>query len=218
MTINEFKKKYKNSTTYKKIDYLIESKLKINYSKKFSILEFGVDKGISSSLFLEFCQKTNSKLYSIDTIDYSKHFNSNNWTFINCRDDDYKKIDKYVNFPVDIIFLDTEHTANHVEKIFYKYFNKLKINGLFIIDDISWLPYLKGNYRNNEWIENNNKETFFKIIDILNSNEKNIKVEFLFEYSGLAIIKKLKKTLNKNKKISSREYSVKNILKKLIKK
>ena len=89
---------------------------------------------------------------------------------------------------------------------------------MFIIDDISWLPYLKRNYRNNEWIENNNKETFFKIIDILNSNEKNIKVEFLFEYSGLAIIKKLKKTLNKNKKIISREYSVKNILKKLIKK
>ena len=89
---------------------------------------------------------------------------------------------------------------------------------MFIIDDISWLPYLKGNYRNNEWIENNNKETFFKIIDILNSNESNIKVEFLFEHSGLALIKKLKNKLNNNTKTTSREYSAKNILKKLIKK
>ena len=218
MTINQFKKKQKNTTTYKKIDYLIESKLRINYSKKCNILEFGVDKGISTSLFLDFCKKTNSQLYSVDTIDYSKHFNNNNWTFINCRDDNYRKIEKYVNFPVDVMFLDTEHTAKHVEKIFYKYFNKLKINGLFIIDDISWLPYLKGNYRNNEWIENNNKETFFKIIDILNSNESNIKVEFLFEHSGLALIKKLKNKLNNNTKTTSREYSAKNILKKLIKK
>ena len=60
----------------------------------------------------------------------------------------------------------------HVEKIFYMYFDKLKINGLFIIDDISWLPYIKNAWRNNEWIENNNKETFYKLIEIYNSNQK----------------------------------------------
>lgn len=89
---------------------------------------------------------------------------------------------------------------------------------MFIIDDISWIPYLKNKDRNNEWIENNNKETFFKIIDILSVNEKNIKVEFLFLHSGLTIVRKLKNTLNKSQKIISREYSFKNILKKLINK
>ena len=67
-------------------------------------------------------------------------------------------------------------------------------------------------------IENNNKETFFKIIDILSVNEKNIKVEFLFLHSGLTIIRKIKNTLNESQKVISREYSFKNILKKLINK
>jgi hypothetical protein len=67
-------------------------------------------------------------------------------------------------------------------------------------------------------IENNNKETFFKIIDILSVNEKNIKVEFLFLHSGLTIIRKIKNTLNESQKVISKEYSFKNILKKLINK
>ena len=214
--INKFKKKYRNVSTFEKIDLIIKDKLEKSKIKNIKILEFGVDKGISTALFLDFCNKRNGKLYSVDSINYSHHFAEKNWKFIHCRDDDYMLIEKNVDFPVDIIFLDTEHTAKHVEKIFYYYFKFLKKDGLFIIDDISWLPYLKNNYRNNEWIENNNKETFYKIIDILNLNEKNIQVEFLFKHSGLAIIKKLKNKLNKSKKIVSREYSFKNILKKLI--
>ena len=43
-----------------------------------------------------------------------------------------------------------------------EYFNRLKINGLFIIDDISHLPYIKNNIRDNFYCEINNKETFIK--------------------------------------------------------
>ena len=217
MTIKKIKNKYRNVSTFEKINTIIKDKLEKENFKKIKILEFGVDKGISTALFLEFCNKRNGKLYSVDTIDYSKHFSDKNWKFINCRDDDYKKVNKIVNFPVDIIFLDTEHTAKHVEKIFFNYYKSLRKGGLFIIDDISWLPYLRNKKRDNEWIENNNKETFFKIIDILNSNKENITVEFLFQYSGLAIIKKITNTLNKNTKTPSREFSLKNIIKKLIK-
>ena len=218
MSIKKFIKKYQNVSTFEKINTIINDKLKKNKIKNIKILEFGVDKGISTALFLDFCNKRNGKLYSVDSIDYSHHFNEKNWKFINCRDDDFMLIKKNVAFPVDIIFLDTEHTAKHVEKIFYYYYKFLKKDGLFIIDDISWIPYLKNKDRNNEWIENNNKETFFKIIDILSVNEKNIKVEFLFLHSGLTIVRKLKNTLNKSQKIISREYSFKNILKKLINK
>ncbi len=41
-----------------------------------------------------------------------------------------KIINKYLKKKIDIIFVDTTHTANHVEKIFYLYFKKLKINGI----------------------------------------------------------------------------------------
>ena len=97
------------------------------------------------------------------------------------------------------------------------YFNKLKINGLFIIDDISWLPYIKNEWRDNEWIENNNKETFNKLIEIYNSNQENIEITFQFEHSGLAIIKKKGLRLKEYTPIISRKFSIKNTLRTLLK-
>ena len=109
-----------------------------------NILEFGVsDKALSTSIFLETCEKKNGKLYSIDVVNYNYHFNSNKWFFLNCRDDDYEFIEKKIPSMFDIIYLDTIHTAKHVEKILYYYFNKLKVGGIFVIDDTSLLPYLQ---------------------------------------------------------------------------
>ena len=217
MELNNFIKKYQNVTTHKKIKNLIENKFIKDKLKKIKILEFGVDKGISTSLFLEYCEKTNSKLFSVDVIDYSKLFKNTKWKFLRSRDDNKENINKFLNSSVDIIFLDTEHTAEHVEKILYMYFDKLKINGLFIIDDISWLPYVKNEWRDNEWIENNNKETFNKLIEIYNSNQKNIEITFQFEHSGLAIIKKKGLRLKEYTPIISRKFSIKNILRSLLK-
>ena len=217
MKLIHFIKKYEKVTTHKKIKNIIKDIFEKNNFKKIKILEFGVDKGISTSLFLRFCNKTKSKLFSIDTIDYSKILKNKDWKFLKCRDDDFIKINKFVNWPVDIIFLDTEHTAKHVEKIFYMYINKLKIGGLFIIDDISWLPYHNNAWRDNEWIENNNKETFKKLIEIYNANQNSLKISFYFESSGLAVVKKLSNKINFTKKIPSREFSFKNILRKLFK-
>ena len=104
-----------------------------------------------------------------------------------------------------------------MEKILYMYFSKLKINGLFIIDDISWLPYTKNEWRDNEWIENNNKETFNKLIEIYNSNQKNMEITFRFEHSGLAIIKKKGLRLKKYTPVISRELGIKNILRAVFK-
>ena len=193
MKIGHLIKKYEKVSTHRKIKNIIENILIKNNFKKIKILEFGVDKGISTSLFLKFCNKTNSKLYSVDIIDYSRIIKNKDWKFLQSRDDNFKKVNKFIDWPVDIIFLDTEHTAKHVEKIFYMYINKLKVGGLFIIDDISWLPYHKKDYRNNEWIENNNRETFKKLIEIYNSNQDSLRISFYFENSGLSIITKHQK-------------------------
>lgn len=215
MKIDHLIKKYKKVSTHRKIKNIIENILIKNNFKKIKILEFGVDKGISTSLFLKFCNKTNSKLYSVDIIDYSRIIKNKDWKFLQSRDDNFKKVNKFIDWPVDIIFLDTEHTAKHVEKIFYMYINKLKVGGLFIIDDISWLPYHKKAYRNNEWIENNNRETFKKLIEIYNSNQDSLRISFYFENSGLSIITKTSKKIKFSKKIPSREFSLNNILRKL---
>ena len=87
MKLNNFITKYQNVTTHKKIKKLIKDTFIKNNLKKIKILEFGVDKGISTSLFLRYCERTNSKLFSIDIIDYSKLFNNTKWKFLKSRDD-----------------------------------------------------------------------------------------------------------------------------------
>ena len=53
-------------------------------------------------------------------------FNDSNWTFIQSRDDNFDYLEnKHQKF--DVIYLDSLHEADHVEKILYYYFDKLKI-------------------------------------------------------------------------------------------
>ena len=54
--IEKFKKKYSKVTTFEKINSIVIDKLNKKKFNDLKILEFGVDKGISTALFLEFCK------------------------------------------------------------------------------------------------------------------------------------------------------------------
>ena len=85
-----------------------------------------------------------------------------------------------------------------------------------VIDDISWLPYSKNEYRDLEFTENINRLTFDKILEIYNQNKENFDLEFFFRESGYAIITKNEKnSLKEPIKIQSRKYGVKNLLRKI---
>ena len=179
------------------------------------ILEFGVKEGRSTKMFLDVCKQNNGKLISVDIDDYEKLFEDKNWTFLNTRDDDFDKIDPNIKNKLDLIYLDSLHEAKHVEKIFYHYYDYLKIGGHFFIDDVSWLPYLKNKERDSFYCEINNKETFEKIIEIYNSNVDKFDLYFSFISSGVCRIKKNNNTLNKSNKINLREKSLKNLIRKI---
>ena len=197
-----------------KVDYIVNLIKDVN---KVQILELGVREGISTKKFLDLCRKKNGKLISIDIDDCSKVSNDENWQFIQSNDNNFELIDKYLIREFDLIYIDSYHEPQHVQKIFYHYFDFLKIGGFCIIDDISWLPYCKNEYRDNEFSENINRLIFNKILQIYNQNKDKFSLEFYFEGSGLAIIKKQKNDLKKSKVIISREFSLKNIVKKFIK-
>lgn len=181
------------------------------------VLEFGVSaKALSTSIFLDDCVKKNGQLYSVDVIDYSHHFNSKNWQFINCKDDDYDFIENIIPKNFDIIYLDTIHTAQHVEKILYHYFDRLNIGGIFVIDDTSLLPYLKNREKNNFSLEINNYETFQKLIEIYNSNHENLYLEASFIGTGVVKLTKLNdKKLKKSNSLSDRRFSIINLIRKI---
>ena len=159
------------------------------------ILEFGVREGRSTKILLDYCKKNNGELFSID----------------------FDNLKSKIPDEFDFIYLDSLHEAEHVKKIFYYYFNYLKINGIFFIDDISWLPYLKNSERDNFYCEINNKETFEKLLQIYNCNQDKFDIFFTFISSGMCKIVKKQDLLNKTKKFSYREFSLKNLMRKLLK-
>ena len=202
--MNEYEKKIE--------EFFLDELKKINNPK---IVEFGVRHGISTKKLIDICENNNGFLNSFDIHDCSKVSNSKRWKFYQSRDDNFNYIDSKISNDIDLIYLDSFHNALHVKKIFYHYYPKLKLNGVFVIDDISWLPYLKNKERNNFNCEINNQETFEKILEILSLNEENLKVYFSFVASGMVKIIKLNNTpLKEPKKINSRKYSLKNFVRK----
>tara|TARA_B100000035_G_C20926186_1_gene520825 strand:+ start:311 stop:940 length:630 start_codon:yes stop_codon:yes gene_type:complete len=188
-------------------------KTKILGISNIKILELGVQKGNSTKMFLEVCEKNNGYLTSIDIDDCSKILNNPRWQFIHSSDDNFDKIDKLIKTDFDILFIDSLHEPEHIKKVFYHYFKFLKINGLIIIDDVVWLPYVKNGEKDNDFVERINRLTFDKILEIYNSNKENLTLDVSFSGSGLAILKKLKNNLVPVKKIKNRLFSIKNLIK-----
>ena len=116
--------------------------------KNIVILELGVQKGRSTKKFLEICKKNNGTLYSIDVDDCSAVSKDVNWKFYQTRDDNFEFIKSKVPKKIDILFIDTVHEADHVEKIIFGYYDLVKPNGYIFIDDISHLPYLNNKKKN----------------------------------------------------------------------
>lgn len=178
-----------------------------------NILEFGVRRGCSTALFLDVCNKKKGYLFSIDINDYSYKFNDKRWKFIRSKDNDLHYIETKIPRQFDIIFLDTIHKAEHVNNIFYKYYDKLKIGGFFIIDDTSWLPYISTAKHDHFFREVNNKETFLKLLDIYSNNTGKFYLDFNFCDTGAAKITKINdEKLNVAYKLKSREFSIKNLI------
>ena len=202
---------------HKKIDKFIMPL--VEKIQKPMIFEMGVRDGISTKKFIDICEKNDGILYSVDLIDYSNVSKSNKWKFINDSDDNLNNYRNKLPSKFDLIYLDSLHEADHVEKIIYLYFTLLKVDGYFIVDDISHLPYSNEKMNSNFYCEINNKETFDRILDIYNNNINNFDLEFKFMSSGLAILKKLSDDELKGKlAIKARTNSLKNFIRLIWKK
>ena len=198
-----------------KLDYILK---KIHHIKKIQILELGVQKGVSTKKFIELCEANQGFLTSVDIKDCSDVIKNDRWKFIHSSDDNFEFVDKFIEKNLDFIFIDSLHEPNHVKKVFYHYYEFLKQGGICIIDDISWLPYSKNQNRDKEFCEYINRSTFNKVLEIFNQNQKNFDLEFYFRETGYAVITKNEENhLNEPKKIKSREFGIKNLLRKIYK-
>ena len=202
------------NTVKEKLDIIKEHILDIH---KINILELGVRKGNSTKMFLDVCERNDGHLTSIDIEDCSKVANNKRWNFIHSSDSNFDFVNKFIsNSKFDVLYIDSLHEPNHIRKVFYHYFNFLKLNGFIFLDDVVWLPYTKNAIRDNDFVERINRLTFEKLIEIYSANVNNLTLNIDFTGSGLAILKKIGSNLNNEKKIKNRLFSIKNIIKKYI--
>ncbi len=185
--------------------------------KEPNIIELGVKSGNSTKMFLDLCNKNNGFLTSIDIIDYSNVSKDKRWNFILSSDDNFDYINKKIcNQKFDVLFIDSLHEPEHVKKVFYFYFNYIKLGGFIFVDDVVWLPYIEGSKKDNDFVERINRLTFEKILEIFNSNPENITLNIDYEGTGLATLKKIGEKLNPADKIKNRMFTLKNLIKKYI--
>tara|TARA_Y100001958_G_C21087605_1_gene441816 strand:+ start:85 stop:750 length:666 start_codon:yes stop_codon:yes gene_type:complete len=207
------KDKLKRALTKQKLNYIYTC---IKDIKNIKILELGVREGISTSMFLEICEKNNGALISVDIEDCGKLFKNPRWNFIHSSDLNFQQINEQIlkNGELDVIYIDSLHKDHHVKKVLYNYYKFLKIKGYVFFDDVSWLPYAKSSKLESRVSNyNDNKKIFHKLLEIKLSNQDNFDLEFCFENSGTAkMTKKNQNELNDPKKVS-KIFSITEILK-----
>ena len=159
------------------------------------IVEFGVGTGQSTKVFLNAIQKKKcAKLISIDIKDCSKSVNSDKWEFIKKDSIDIVKLLRKkpeIKKGIDILYVDSLHTAKHVKKEIYSYFQFIKKEGLIIFDDIDSDPYMMGQRKDSVGTEIANRRIYKLLESIFRANMDKIDFKILRGSTGLGIFKKL---------------------------
>ena len=124
---------------------------KLKYFENPIILELGVNRGGSTKIFLDYVEKNNGKVFSIDIKDCSNVSNSKKWNFLISNDLDYDyiitKFPEILDKGIDILFVDSYHDPSHVKLLLEKWSTLLNKNGIIFFDDSESLPYrLKKNF------------------------------------------------------------------------
>jgi cephalosporin hydroxylase len=106
-----------------------------------NIVELGTWYGNSTKAFLEACRVLGAKLISIDIDGAVKDVqpenvkNDPNWTFYGMDDMDFD-----INFPIDVLFIDSSHTYPHTLLELEKYSPWLTSRGVILMHDTVTCP------------------------------------------------------------------------------
>ena len=159
------------------------------------IVELGVGTGQSTKVFLNAIhKKKNAKLISIDIKNYSNSVNSDKWEFVQQDSTDIVKLlneKPEIKKGIDILYVDSLHTAKHVKKEIYSYFQFIKKDGLLIFDDIDSDPYMVGQRKDSVGTEIANRKIYKLLESIFRANMNKIDFKIFRGSTGLGIFKKL---------------------------
>ena len=177
------------------------------------IIELGVDKGQSTRVFLNAIDnKPDAKLISIDIEDCSSSVRSDRWEFVQ---QDSLAIDSLLSKKpiikngIDLLYVDSKHTDEHVKKEVYNFFKYIKKDGAIYFDDIDSNPYMIGQRKDSINEEIANRKILKLIEAIFRANYESVDLSILRGSTGLAKLTKkslLGDVLNPPKFILERNY------------
>ena len=160
------------------------------------IVELGVDRGQSTRVFLNAIDgKQNAKLISIDIKDCRNAVIDENWEFVQQDSANIEKLllsKPQIKKGIDILYVDSLHTANHVEKEIYNFFEYLNNDALIFFDDIDSGPYMSKQRKDSISTEISNRKIFKLLEAIFRGNMDKIDFEIMRGSTGLGIFKKRK--------------------------
>ena len=167
-----------------------EVKLKVNPL----IVELGVDKGQSTKIFLNAIEgKRNAKLISIDIKDCRSAVDAKRWEFVQQDSSDIKSLlisKPIIKNGIDIIYIDSLHTAKHVQKEIYNFFEYLNEDAYIFLDDIDSGPYMSKQRKDSIGTEIANRKIYKLLEAIFRSNIDKLDFEIMRGSTGLGILRK----------------------------
>lgn len=174
---------------------LLEMHKKISRIPNAIILELGVDRGQSTKVFLNAIdQRSASHLISVDIRDCKEVSDSNMWTFIQSDSADVENIIKVAPIlkkGIDIIYIDSLHTAEHVYKEIFAWFPYLKKGGIVYFDDVDTGPYLIGQRKDSLSTEIANRKIHDLIEAVFRANMDKVNLSIFYGSTGLGLLEKV---------------------------
>lgn len=160
------------------------------------IVELGVDQGQSTKVFLNaISEKPNAKLISIDILDCKDAAKSDNWDFVQQDSADIETLilkKPFLKDGIDLLYVDSKHTDEHVLKEVYGFFKYIKENGIIYFDDIDSGPYMRNQRKDSVSLEIANRKILNLLESIFRSNYSSF--DFIISRGSTGLAKFIKKS------------------------
>ncbi|NDJ78116.1 MAG: class I SAM-dependent methyltransferase [Chloroflexi bacterium] len=159
-----------------------------------TVMEFGVDKGRSTCMFLHACEAVGGHLYSVDVVDCSGVAESEAWTFIQSSDqarDTIIAAAPAVAEGIDLLHIDSLHARDHVRDLLLLWYPYVKAGGYITFHDVDPTPYLKSQRKDNPKHEREAIGMATVIREFFYANANQLYLEYHFGSTGMGIMRKL---------------------------
>ena len=158
------------------------------------IVELGVDRGQSTKVFLNAIEgKNNAKLISIDIKNCSDAVDVEHWEFVQQDSTDIESLlitKPIIKNGIDVLYVDSLHTAKHVQKETYNFFEYLNEDAYIFFDDIDSGPYMFRQRKDSVGTEIANRKIYKLLEAIFRANMNKLDFEIMRGSTGLGVFKK----------------------------